>query len=324
MLRAYVLHENDAWVEPLRAAFAAEDVPYEEWFLAEGTVDLAAVPPEGVFYNRMSASSFTRDHRFGPDYAAVVLARLERHGRRIVNDSRALRLEISKAAQYPALNAAGIRTPRTIAAVGRKSLAEAAAQFGDGPVILKPNRGGKGHGVQLFATRASLLAHVESDAFELPIDGVSLLQEYIKAPEPFITRAEFIGGRFFYAVRVNTEQGFELCPADQCAPGDAFCPTTTAAAPAPRFNIIDGIDPSLRRRYENFLAANGIGIAGIEFIVDAHGAVYTYDVNTNTNYNPDAEARAGRFGMRAVARYLGEELRRINQPITALAALAAV
>jgi hypothetical protein len=253
-----------------------------------------------------------------------VLAWLERHGRRVVNDSRALRLEISKAAQYPALNAAGIRTPRTIAAVGRKSIAEAAAQFGDGPVILKPNRGGKGHGVQLFPSTAALLAHVDSEAFELPVDGVSLLQEYIKAPEPFITRAEFIGSRFFYAVRVNTEQGFELCPADQCAPGDAFCPTTTAAAPAPRFNIVNGIDPSLRRRYENFLAANGIGIAGIEFIVDAHGTVYTYDVNTNTNYNPDAEARAGRYGMRAVARYLGEELRRINPPVTALAALAAV
>jgi hypothetical protein len=322
MARVYVLHENDAWVEPLRDAFAAQDIPYEEWFLSEGTVDLASVPPEGVFYNRMSASSYTRDHRFGPEYTAVVLAWLEQHGRRVVNDTRALRLEISKAAQYPALNAAGIRTPRSIVAVGRKAIVEAAGRFGDGPVILKPNRGGKGHGVQLFPTAAALVAHAGSDRFEPPVDGVSVLQEYIKAPEPFITRAEFIGGKFFYAVRVNTEQGFELCPADQCAPGDAFCPTTTA--PAPRFNIIDGIDPALRRRYESFLAANGIGIAGIEFIVDAGGTVYTYDVNTNTNYNPDAEARAGRFGMRAVAHYLGEELSRINPPVTALAALATV
>ena len=110
-------------------------------------------------------------------------------------------------------------------------------------------------------------------------------------------------------------------PADQCAIGDAACP---AEAPAPRFTIIDGIDASLRRRYEDFLAANGIGIAGIEFIADAHGTVYTYDVNTNTNYNPEAEARAGRYGMQTIARYLGEELQRINPPVTALAALAAV
>ena len=322
MSRVYVLHENDVWVEPLRAAFKAQGTPFTEWFLDEGTVDLASAPPEGVFYNRMSASSYTRDHRYGPEYTAIVLAWLERHGRRVVNDTRALRLEISKAAQYPALEAHGIRTPRTIAAVGRKAIAEAAGRF-EGPVILKPNRGGKGHGVQLFANADALKAHVASEAFELPLDGVSLLQEYIKAPEPFITRAEFIGGRFFYAVRVDTRQGFELCPADQCAVGDAFCPTNET--PAPRFQIIDKIDSGLRRRYEAFLATNGIGIAGIEFIVDASGTIYTYDVNTNTNYNPDAEARDGRSGMRAIARYLDDEMVRLyHAPEVSALAVAAV
>ena len=325
MSRVYVLHENDSWVQPLRAAFEAQGTPYIEWFLDEGMVDFASAPPEGVFYNRMSASSYTRDHRYGPEYAAIVLSWLERHGRRVVNDTRALRLEISKAAQYPALESFGIRTPRSIAAVGRKAIAAAANRF-DGPVILKPNRGGKGHGVQLFASPEALKAHVASDAFELPVDGVSLLQEYIKAPQPFITRAEFIGGRFFYAVRVNTEQGFELCPADQCAVGDAFCPAGETAAPAPRFQIIDRIDAGLRRRYEAFLAANGIGIAGIEFITDASGTIYTYDVNTNTNYNPEAEARDGRSGMRAIARYLDDELVRLYSApdVSALAVAAAV
>lgn len=299
----------------------AQGTPFTEWFLAEGTVDLDSDPPDGVFYNRMSASSYTRDHRFGPEYTAVVLAWLERHGRRIVNDGRALQLEISKAAQYAALGAAGIRTPRTIVAVGRTAVLDAAGKFGNDRVILKPNRGGKGHGVQLFATVAALKAHVESPSWEQPVDGVSLLQEYIEAPEPFITRAEFIGGRFFYAVRVDTRQGFELCPADQCAVSDAFCPTTET--PAPRFTIIDRIDPVLRKRYESFLAANGIGIAGVEFITDARGTAYTYDVNTNTNYNPDAEARDGRSGMRAIARYLDDEFIRLYRApeLTALAAI---
>jgi hypothetical protein len=40
------------------------------------------------------------------------------------------------------------------------------------------------------------------------------------------------------------------------------------------------------------------------------GEIYTYDVNTNTNYNPDAEAAAGVYGMRAIAAYLGGELAR--------------
>ena len=67
MPKIYVIHENAAWVEPLRAAFAELHLPLEEWFLSEGLLDLAAVPPEGVFYNRMSASSHTRGHRFAAE-----------------------------------------------------------------------------------------------------------------------------------------------------------------------------------------------------------------------------------------------------------------
>src|SRR5207247_5314579 len=103
--------------------------------------------------------------------------------------------------------------------------------------------------------------------------------------------------------------GFELCQADQCAVGDAFC--AVGEEPRAKFTIIDDIDSGLKRRYEAFLAANGIEVAGIEFIRDTDGAVYTYDVNTNTNYNPEAEARADRSAMTALARFLGGELARI-------------
>lgn len=74
MSRVYVIHENDAWVEPLRAAFDELGVPFTEWFLDEGTVDLTVPPPDGVFYNRMSASSHTRGHRYAPEHTAAVLA----------------------------------------------------------------------------------------------------------------------------------------------------------------------------------------------------------------------------------------------------------
>ncbi len=44
-----VIHENDAWVEPLRAAFQGLGLPHEEWHLDQGSLDLASSPPEGVF-----------------------------------------------------------------------------------------------------------------------------------------------------------------------------------------------------------------------------------------------------------------------------------
>ena len=325
MPKIYVIHENDTWVEPLRTAFDELRLSFEEWFLSDGLLDLSATPPEGVFYNRMSASSHTRGHRYAAEYTAGVLAWLESHGRRVVNDSRALQLEISKIAQYAALARHGIRTPRTFAAVGRAHLIAAARQM-IGPFITKHNRAGKGLGVHLFQDAAALEKHLGSPAFEDSVDGITLIQEYIQAPAPFITRVEFVGGRFLYAVRVDTSLGFELCPADVCQVGDAFCPVgEQASAPlgAPRFRIIENFDHPIVERYRKFIGDNGIGIAGIEFITDRAGEIYTYDVNTNTNYNSDAEAAAGIHGMRAIASYLGDELRRLRRSSEATARAAA-
>jgi hypothetical protein len=313
----HVLHENPAWLPPLAQAFDQRGLPWTEWFLHEATFDLSTPPPRGIFYNRMSASSHTRDHRFSAELTACVLAWLTRWGRRVVNGPDALDLEISKVRQYAALERHGIATPRSVLVAGRDLIVAAAERYFAGqPLILKPNRGGKGLGVQLFHTAASLAAYVASPTYEAPVDGVQLLQEYVRAPAPFITRAEFVGGRFLYAVEVDTSDGFELCPADACAVGDANCPVGTA--PRHKFQIVDGIPQTLRTRLERFLAAAGIDVAGIEFITDTTGRTLVYDVNTNTNYNPDAEARAGRIGTArsgpgAIAAYLGTELARLRE-----------
>jgi len=160
--------------------------------------------------------------------------------------------------------------------------------------------------VRLFGTVEALADYLGGAEYEPPVDGLHLVQQYVQAPVPLITRAEFVGGRFMYAVEVNTSDGFELCPADACAVGEALCPAGEEARA--KFTIIDDIDADLKRRYEAFLAANDIDVAGVEFVTDSAGVVYTYDVNTNTNYNPDAEARTGRSAMATLARYLGAEL----------------
>lgn len=314
MSRIHVLHENEAWVVPLRAAFQELGLPYEEWFLDEGVVRLDQAPPEGVFYNRMSASAHTRGHRFGPELTHATLNWLESHGRRVINDSRALYLEVSKLAQYAALRRAGVRTPRSLAAIGRDAVLQAARDFGETPFIVKPNRGGKGLGVRLIGSLDELEAHLDTAGEEeTPLDGTWLIQQYVRAPEPFITRCEFVGGRFLYAVRVDTRDGFELCPADVCA--------TEAASVGPRFEILPDFDDLILERYRRFLLDNGIGISGIEFVQDAAGEIFTYDVNTNTNYNPEAEAAfGGPQGMKAIAAYLGEELRRLNDAVGSVAA----
>ncbi|MFA9556426.1 RimK family alpha-L-glutamate ligase [Evansella sp. AB-rgal1] len=309
MKKAYIIHENNEWTAPLRAALQAENVPFEEWHLHEGTVPLDEAPPEGVFYNRMSASSHTRGHRFAPELTHAVLTWLEGHGRKVLNGRNALQLELSKVAQYEALKRFDILTPKTTAAVGDSSLLSAAETFPT-PFITKHNRAGKGLGVHKFDSPTALSSWLENGQLEPSVDGVMLLQQYIYSPTQTITRCEFVGGKFMYAVRVDTSEGFELCPAEACSIGDQFCPTDGSAAPTvkPKFEIIDYDNPIIEK-YETFLQSEGIYFAGIENITDEQGNIYTYDVNTNTNYSPQAEEAANKFyGMKEVARAIKREL----------------
>ena len=318
MSRIHVLHENREWTAPLLEELDEAGLPYEDWFLEHRELELSAPPPEGVFYNRMSASSHTRGHRFAPELTGAVLAWLESHQRRVLNGERALQLEISKVAQYSALRSRGIPTPRTIAAVGREEILRAAATF-ERPFITKHNRGGKGLGVHLFRTVGALEDYLDSERFEAPIDGILLLQEYIESPDARITRCEFVGGQFLYAVRVDTSEGFELCPADDCQPGDAFCPATSesvgaSVATKARFEIVKDFEHPLLERLPGFLKANSIDVAAVEFVVDEDGNAFVYDVNTNTNYNRQAEIRAGVSGMRTLASHLGRVLSEETMP----------
>ena len=57
-----------------------------------------------------------------------------------------------------------------------------------------------------------------------------------------------------------------------------------------------------------FISENGIEIAGIEYVVDQSGEIFTYDVNTNTNYNSQAEKYSKIKGMKAIAEFLKKEL----------------
>ena len=309
MSKIYVLHENDEWTVHLTERLEELGLPFELWHLDQGTLDLTEEPPEGIFYNRISASSHTRNHRYAPEFAGAVLSWLERHGRTVVNGTSALNLEISKVNQYMALNQQGIRTPKTISAVGKENILKAADKLGMNSFITKHNRAGKGQGVQLFHSKEALQEYVEGAEFEEPVDGITLIQQYIEAPEPYIVRHEFVNGKFLYGVKVDTSEGFELCPADACSIEDQFCPTDAEESQEKaKFEILDNYRPEIIDDFEAFLQANHIQVAAIEAIQDQDGNLYAYDVNTNTNYNTDAEEKAGVYGMLELAKYLGRLL----------------
>ena len=296
-MTVHVLHENPEWMPPFAAAFAAEGVDWDETLVTGGSLDLTAEPPPGLWWSRMSASAHTRGHTAAAEHARALLDLLEAHGRRVVNGRAVLDLELSKVRQLALLRAAGVAVPRTIAVIGdrRDDVLAAAAAIGP-PVVVKPNRGGKGLGVTRFDSVDELAA--AQPLLEEPVDGVLLVQEYVEPARPRITRAEVVGGELVYAITADTERGgFQLCPADACA---------VDGTPASLFALrTEPMPAGLADAYESFARWHGLEVAGFEFIETADGRAVTYDVNTNTNYNPDVEAVAPRSAARAVARYLG-------------------
>ena len=302
--QVYIIHENDEWVVPLREELKKINAPFNEWHMDRDKIDTSKVPPNGVFYNRMSASSHSRGHRYAPENTKKVLKWLENHNRRIINNSKALILEISKQAQYRELENYNIRFPQTFFCNNKDSLLENSNNF-DKPFITKHNRGGRGLGIKYFNNTSELEKYVSSSQFQPSIDGITLLQEYIVAEPQIITRVEFVNSKLLYAVQVDATDGFELCPADPCNLEEKYCPTNPDGN---KFMILKDYKNDEIVKYQSLIKSNGIEIAGIEYIKSKDDQCYTYDINTNTNYNSIAEKKSSLKGMQAIAKFLLDEL----------------
>ena len=301
----YIIHENDEWLVPLRKSFKKINAPFKEWHMDKESFDFTKSPPNGIFYNRMSASSHARGHRYAPENTKDVLGWLEKEKKRIINNSRALELEISKQKQYEELKKFDIKFPETYYGKDKKEIIENSKKFNK-PFITKHNRGGRGLGVKYFRNSKELEKYV-NDKFDNSVDGITLLQEYIDSEPKVITRVEFVKGKFLYAVQVDASDGFELCPADSCNVEEKFCPTNPDGN---KFMIVKNYKNPEIKKYEDLLKANGIEIAGIEYIKGRDGTHYTYDINTNTNYNSIAERKSNLKGMDSIATFLYNELKK--------------
>ena len=305
----HILYENPAWLPPLIAGLEAEGFPYALHEVRQGMFDPSEPPAEGIYLNRMSPSSHTRGHLESVDLTREILAWLEGYGRRIINGSRAFDLEVSKFRQALVLERHGILTPRTVLCVGEEQLVAAARTF-DGPFITKHNQGGKGLGIALYHSAAELETAMQSSDWDPGPKGQMVVQQYIASAEPYITRVELVADRFLYAMRSATTDGFELCPSDACqlpTKGPDVCPIDGGAKFSP--SPLRADDP-LVTQYLRMMKAEGIEVAGIEFVEDAEGRRYTYDINGTTNYNSAVGREVGVDGMRELARYLRQSLRK--------------
>ena len=74
---------------------------------------------------------------------------------------------------------------------------------------------------------------------------------------------------------------------------------------------LDAADP-LVLQYIQLMQNEGIDVAGIEFVEDAQGVRYTYDINGTTNYNETLGQQMGVDGMKELVAYIQRIAARIS------------
>ncbi len=272
--RLAILYEHPEWFQPLFAELRRRSIPFVEWRAHRLCWD--ETRPDGIdlVLNRMSASARWRGHE-GAQFAVLAFLRqMEECGVGTVNGSHSYEYEISKSRQLSLFRRCGVPYPRT-RVVNHASLLQEAARGLRFPVLIKPNCGGAGRGIQRFESLEALAAARDLD---FGCDHIALVQEYVPPAEERIVRVEVLAGEVLYSMQVLA-RGFDLCPAHTCAPGDR--------------KIIEA--PGEIQEMALVLARSArLDVGGFEFLYDrASRRWLAYDVNPLSNFALNAQQMLG-------------------------------
>jgi glutathione synthase/RimK-type ligase-like ATP-grasp enzyme len=272
-----ILYEHPKWFEPLFAALDRRGIAYQAIRLSDHRFDPASHDiPAPVVFSRVAMSSFLREADHGIFYAQSLLSHWSARGAHVLNGANVLAIDSSKARQLSLVAGLGLAIPET-RVVHRAEDLVAAARTLRFPLLVKANIGGSGAGIVRYASEDELAASVRDRNVPDSIDKVLLVQDYAPARGGVITRIETLGGRFLYAIEVESGgDRFDLCPADAClaAPGRSAI-RMEAVTPAP--NIVDAA--------ERIAQAVGMDVGGVELLTDDRdGVARFYDVNALSNF----------------------------------------
>jgi glutathione synthase/RimK-type ligase-like ATP-grasp enzyme len=272
-----LLYEHPTWFEPLFAALERRGVSYRAIRLSDHSFDPASTAiPARVVLSRVAMSGFLRQAEHGIFYAEALLAHWESNGARILNGAETIAVDSSKARQLSLISRLGYAVPETRVVHRREDLL-AAARTMRWPLLVKANVGGSGAGIVRYAGEESLAGSLADGSVPASVDGVLLVQDYVPARGGTIVRVETLGGRFLYAIEVESGgDSFDLCPADACLaqPGRAAVRMRAVTPP-----------PGLVEAAERIAQAAGLDVGGVEYLVDDRdGTARFYDINALSNF----------------------------------------
>ena len=271
-----ILYEHPEWFKPLFAALDRRGVAYRAIRLTDHSFDPAdRSVPAPVVLSRVAMSGFLRDPEHGIFYAQSLLAHWRANGARVLNGPEVLAMDSAKARQLSLIAGLGLAIPET-RVVHRRDEILAAAEGMAFPLVLKVNIGGSGAGIVRYDDRAALAEAVTERFLPDSVDKVLLVQDFVPAADGRIIRLETLGGRFLYAIEIETGGGFDLCPAEACV-----------AAPGREAIRMVAVDPGpeLIAAAERIAQAVGLDVGGVEVLIDARdGVPRFYDINALSNF----------------------------------------
>lgn len=289
-----IYHEHQDWFRPLFDELENREISFIKYNAAAHHFRISEEDlPYDLFFNRMSPSAYLRNNTQAIFYTTGLLASLESKGVKVINGSKAWRYEISKALQLSLLESLGLPYPKSVI-INHASQAVAASKDLRFPIVIKANIGGSGAGITLFNSEEELQQAVAEDKIELGLDFTALVQEFIPARGGHINRVETLDGKFLYAIKVyTTGESFNLCPADICQTTNGQELVRNACAvDAPKNGLkVEAFTPEKEviEAIEKIMAATGIDVGGIEYIIDDRdGQLYYYDINALSNFVADA------------------------------------
>jgi len=339
--RVIIIGEDYERTLPLLEELDRMNVSVELWNVSRGALVSTLPPPEdAVYFCRQSPSSGARDHAASIPYVRTLLWWLHFHGRTVVNGSHAFEAEMSKSAQMAILNVHGVNTPRTcLVATTRQLLAELLGNGSQGPVIVKPDMGGSGNGVQAFASSADAAYAVRHTWKDVPDSTLWVVQEHLNAFSDDSTRMrsilrfEVVDAKVLYVMQIRAPVTvFKLCPCDpklesllskvefrimtdpmtipcfRDYPGSytRFCEKITAVWTMLGARV-GSVEAFLPVEYADDFGADYEGGPGRTYSPEsaiAPGEPVVFEINFNSNYNKTAEGMVGVFGAERVAAML--------------------
>ena len=285
------LYEHPSWSQSLIDTFKKRGVAIDVINIADTAFDTSVSEfNHDLVINRVNIMPSAQVHPRVAFQTLHFLSWLELCGTRVINGAKAHRIGSSKVLQNGVFSALDLEHPKGISVYVDSDIAKAADGVGY-PLMVKPNIGGSGAGIQKYETPGQLNADVAARSIDLGIDGTGVIQSYIQS-DGYVYRVELIGGELFYSIRQPIQEGvFNYCAADGCAAQEEldFC-VAEGGRGIESFDVPDTVFTAVKSIAEYC----GADVVGVEYFLESPtGKPCYYDINPYSNFVANGEQLLG-------------------------------